>query len=120
MSRLRGCNPGKGTSRRMDPAALIRFLKKIKIEGDCWIWQGCKDDKGYGRFKWAGRPWWVHRLSYATFKGRIRNRNEIDHSRCPMRAHGCVNPDHLRQTSKSANSKEGAKWRALLAKEVPF
>ncbi len=117
--RRKKLNPGRGRSKRMDPGAIARFLAKVSVSAEgCWLWAGHVDEKGYGQFKWAGRAWWAHRISYVTFRGRIRNGNEIDHSRCPCRERRCVNPDHLAQTTHQINSREGARHQAL--KEVPF
>ena len=106
-------NPGRGTSLRLDLAALQRFLAKVTVdEHGCWLWTGHRDENGYGQFKWRGKALWVHRVSYATFRGRIRNGNEIDHKNCPQRAKACVHPEHLSQTTHEQNSSEGARYRA--------
>lgn len=57
-------------------------------QGGCMIWQGAKDEKGYGRI--AGRIR-AHRLVYETFVEPLEGR--VLHHVCGNR--GCVNPDHL-------------------------
>lgn len=114
--RRKKLNPGRGRSKRMDPKAIVRFLSKIEVNAKgCWVWQGHRDAKGYGQFSFRNRAWWAHRLAYVTFRGRIYNGNEIDHSACPCRDKSCVNPDHLKQTTHHRNSVEGRAYQ-----EVPF
>lgn len=117
MSRRRLLHPGKGTSLRMTPTALLRFLPNVTIgEGGCWLWGGATDTKGYGQFWYEGKARWAHRLAFATFRGRIRNGNDIDH-KCHTR--NCVNPAHLRQLTRHANSVDGANHRAAM-EPAPF
>lgn len=66
---------------------------KIAVEGDCWMWTGAKNSKGYGSMS-AGKNKSVlaHRMSYTVTKGAIPTGLEIDHL-CENTA--CVNPTHL-------------------------
>lgn len=99
--------PGMGWTRKPADKDRQRFMDKVsKGEGkdDCWLWSGGKDRNGYGAFWYVDNTYGAHRIAYLFFKGRIRNGNEIDH-RC--KNVGCVNPAHLRQTSKHKNSVDG-------------
>lgn len=96
----------------MTPVELLRFLKFITVDEDgCWLWkeEAC-DGNGYGQFWFRGQARGAHRVSYATFRGRIRNGNDIDHVRKKCGKAGCVNPDHLRQLTRHANSAEGGRY----------
>lgn len=85
----------------MLPADLRRFVAKLRKEGDCWVWIGYRDEKGYGQFKWRRRAYWAHRVAYATFVGDIPAGMSVDHG-CLNPP--CCNPDHLRLVTVSENS----------------
>lgn len=87
-------NPAHRLDRVTDVKAIRRFLAKVdQIEPDaCWRWTGCKTRKNYGRFHYAGKTRWSHRLSYAMFVGPIPEGMTVDH-KC-FNA-WCCNPDHL-------------------------
>ena len=93
----------------------------------CWIWTGTKNNGGYPIFNiWLaalgkGKRFYVHRVSYEIFKKQPRKYGEVAHShRCVSQL--CVNPDHLRKTSRSANErdkKRAANWKRLNLRELP-
>jgi hypothetical protein len=69
-----------------------RIYKGIDVGGDCWIWQGPVNNKGYGHLWWEWEYWTAHRFSYVAFKGPIRYDLVVRHT-CHIRS--CVNPEHL-------------------------
>jgi hypothetical protein len=88
---------------------LQRFARKLKQHGECWLWTGHKDRKGYGQFKFQGVAKWAHRWSYATFIAPIPAGETINH-KCANPS--CVNPEHLHPMSRSENTAEGNRRRA--------
>jgi hypothetical protein len=82
-----------------------RFLKFISIEGECWIFNGAKDKKGYGYFSINRKPYFAHRVSYSIFIAQPKIDLVIDH-KCKNKA--CANPDHLREVNIKTNVMENS------------
>lgn len=71
---------------------ICRFIAYIDIQNECWIWNGAKNRKGYGKLSFRGNKTdTAHRVSYKLFNGDIGDKL-VCHS-CDVPA--CVNPDHL-------------------------
>lgn len=77
-----------------------RFLSKIAIVGDCWVWCGGKYPNGYGRFAWSHNSVLAHIASYTLLVGEIPPGMEIDHT-CKNVI--CVSPDHLEPVTSQEN-----------------
>lgn len=73
---------------------ICRFMSFVKKnDSGCWIWQGAKGRRGYGKFSIIGNPHGVaSRISYELFKGSIEDNKYVCHT-CDIPS--CVNPDHL-------------------------
>jgi hypothetical protein len=82
-----------------------RFWKKVTKTDSCWLWTGCKSDKGYGRFIVKGKCLRAHRFAYELLVGPIPEGLQLDHvtaAGCVNRC--CVNPDHLEPVTSRENS----------------
>lgn len=84
----------KPGSRRMYKSAQDKFWEKVDrgSSGDCWLWRGRTDNKGYGQLDYEGRTHRSHRFSYMLHFGEIPDGlHVLHHCDCPP----CVNPAHL-------------------------
>lgn len=96
--RKEGC---KVTEIEHPPSKLAeKFVKQIRfVDGmlGCWWWTGKTDKDGYGQIFHRGKYERAHVVSYLRLKGSYPPGQQIDHL-CHNRL--CVNPGHLRATSK--------------------
>ena len=100
------------------PATLpARFTDKMFVFGECWLWMGAKQGKGYGCFCWGGRSKSVlaHRFAYEVLVGPVPEGLTIDHAclnklcvKAIADEHG---PAHLEVVTRSENSRRH--WVAL-------
>ena len=81
-------------SYRMSPKTSLtpfeRFMRFVNKTDYCWLWTGCKDKWGYGRFKFEKENL-AHRASWVFFHGPIPEGMDVLH-KCDNPP--CVNPDH--------------------------
>ena len=75
-----------------------RLFSRRRIDGECWVWTGQVDKRGYGRMSYDGRKQFVHNLSYRHFVGPISDGYEPDHL-CLNTL--CFNPDHLEAVTQA-------------------
>lgn len=71
-----------------------RFEKNVFPEPNtgCFLWAGNQRKKqGYGGFRLLGKMELAHRVSYALYKGPIKDKHVLHTCDNPH----CVNPDHL-------------------------
>jgi hypothetical protein len=74
----------------------------------CWLWQGARSGKGYGQFRWNGRPQAVHRVTYALLIGPIPDGLTIDHVKVRGCRHkNCCWPAHLEAVTNRVNQLRG-------------
>lgn len=66
----------------------------------CWLWQGIRNSRGYGRVYDQGHQRLAHRAAYEVAFGPIPDGLEILHS-CDVPL--CVNPGHLRAGTHADN-----------------
>jgi hypothetical protein len=72
-----------------------------EVDG-CLIWQGWKNDDGYGYVRFEGRDQPVHRVAYLLAVGPIPDGHEVDH-RCQQRA--CLRVEDLEAVTHAENQR---------------
>jgi hypothetical protein len=83
-------------------------------ETPCWVWQGAKDPKGYGRIADGnGGSDYAHRVYYEQRHGPIPKGMQLDHL---CRVLPCVNPDHLEVVVPAENSRRGIRTKLTAGK----
>lgn len=86
--------------------ATDRIEARLDRSGDCWVWPGSTNGKGYGTVSvktGEGRKAvivYIHRAMYERYVGPIPERHEIDHT-CRNRA--CGKPAHLEAVTHAEN-----------------
>jgi len=79
-----------------------KLLFDIKIENECWIWQG-NTGGTYGKIREKDKFYSTHRISYMIFKGEIPSDKWVCHT-CDIPL--CINPEHLFLGSPSDNTRD--------------
>lgn len=75
----------------MDKKYVELFWEKVDKSGDCWLWTGATNKKGYGA-AWDGkRTQKAHRVSYMLAHGEMPELCVLHRCDVP----NCVRPDHL-------------------------
>lgn len=84
----------------IDP--IVRFHSKYEIDEEtgCFNWTGDFFNGGYPRISIDKKGRLAHRFAYESFVAPLDSSLEICHN-CNNKK--CVNPDHLRQDTKSSN-----------------
>lgn len=73
--------------------ARLRFLRKVEIVGDCWVWRGATRGH-YGIMRIDGKIRNAHRAAYALFVAPVSDGISVLHRQeCKNKL--CCNPDHL-------------------------
>jgi len=88
---------------------------EIDIQSGCWNWLGYLDKDGYGDFRYHGKRWRAHRLSFLFKHRTIDNTKQIDHT---CRNTSCVNPDHLEEVTCRENLMRGQTYAAHAASKT--
>lgn len=88
-----------------DPKALARILRKVRYEGDCWIWTGAVNQRGYAVATSSKQSVYVHRLTHWIVQGVVKDGYVLDHL---CRNPSCVNPLHTEPVTSAENTKRGS------------
>jgi hypothetical protein len=93
-----------------ESVAVARRLANTRRVGDCLIWQGAPNNRGYGKVSvrndpsTPGNEEGVHRWFYKRFVGPIPEGLVLDHlCRTPL----CVNVKHLEPVTRIENDRRG-------------
>jgi hypothetical protein len=84
----------------------VRFWRKVDKSGDCWIWTGHRNRKGYGYVHMShtrNKSRLAHRVSWELIHGPITPDQFVLHS-CDNPP--CIRPEHLRIGTAADNSAE--------------
>lgn len=78
------------------------FLARTERVGDCLIWTGYTNPKGYGQIQVNGKLQMTHRYAWERHNGTIPDGMKIDHKlHCDP---ACCNPKHLRLATDAQNN----------------
>jgi HNH endonuclease len=80
-----------------------RFLAKTKRVGECLVWTGAVNSRGYPCYSDNGRSVLAHRWIYAQHHGPIPRVQQVHH-RCGERR--CVEINHLEALTERAHARE--------------
>jgi hypothetical protein len=81
------------------------LLSRTVRDGDCLIWTGAVQTKGYGSVSIDGRSELAHRASYRLNVGPIPDGRQIDHVKTRgCRSRLCINPTHLEPVTNRENT----------------
>ena len=75
----------------MTPKQVARFWAKVDKSGECWIWTGYRNARGYGKASNNGKIVLAHRLAWEIMHGPIPPGKQVCHD-CP----GGDNPSCVR------------------------
>lgn len=97
---------------------LERLHRRSKIEGECWLWQGCVNNMGYGQITSDGVTLLTHRIAYEQLVGAIPEGMNVLH-RCDRPR--CWNHAHLFPGTHADNvADKVAKRRHCFGTNHPF
>ena len=104
-----------------------RFFKEIaskiefgnSVKNECWIWNGAKNNNGYGFIRYKNSLQLVHRIMYSWFikpipRG-LSSKGQVDHM-CNNRL--CCNPKHLQFITQKENVLRGKGVSAVNARKI--
>lgn len=94
-----------------------RIAKRVNQEGDCLIWEGARNNKGYGILGVNGKTTLVHRHVWVQAGRDLPEGLTIDHL---CRVKRCVNVDHMEVVTRSENSRRAAEARNPVVARTPM
>ena len=104
----------------MDTETLERFEKFLDTSGECWLWTGYCNPKGYGQFQFEGKAWKAYRLMYLHCYGELPEKPLVIRHKCKPK--NCCKPDHLEPGTERENEldkhRDGTMPTKLTAEKV--
>ena len=86
----------------------------------CWLWTGCKSNRGYGLIYWNGKLTQIHRTYWLLCGRTIPEGMEMCHGPLCVGKKHCFNPDHLTPDTRRKNALDMHRdGTMLLAKLTP-
>lgn len=80
-----------------------RFWSRVDKSGDCWMWTGCTDRRGYGALKLNRKTLKAHRLALELATGKSADGFFVLHA---CHNPGCCRPAHLRRGTHIDNVRD--------------
>lgn len=90
------------TSRKNYATPELAFAARAQPDGDCLIWTGSLNNKGYGQIRVNGRTISAHKYAWERVNGPVPEGMMLDHHTCHRYA--CVKVEHLRVLSATGNA----------------
>ena len=91
------------------------FWSKVYKTDDCWFWIGAISSHGYGAFKYEGRIWRAHILSWTMQNGPVPDGLELLHA-CDIR--NCVRVDHMKAAVHVENMRDAVSKGTVFLPEI--
>lgn len=93
--------------------AKLRLDEMLDKSGECWLFTGHTNNKGYGIIWYKGRPRGAHRVALELANGRPPKLHVLHSCNTPA----CCNPTHLREGTNKENMQDrtaaGTGYRVL-------
>ena len=100
----------------MSCGLFTKLWNKIKLDGECWIWQEGLDKDGYPNYiRFGGKRYRPHRLVYELYIGELDLNLTIDHL---CRNKICIRPEHLEQVSAKVNGLRGNTYQGINSRKI--
>ena len=79
-----------------------RFASRFTMQPDgCWIWDGYRNQRGYGMFSIKSKSKSAHRIMWELAGNKVDFTKQLDHL-CEVTS--CINPKHLEQVTARENT----------------
>lgn len=93
-----------------------KFISKVRKTDTCWLWEGSRTLRGYGRCEW-GKHKLAHRVAYELFNDFIPPNMQVNH-KCDNPP--CVNPSHLFIGTQSDNIRDASRKLRLPMQKLTY